>query len=407
MKICLFLFNRASYSRLKYLIKELELQDGVDLHAILASSVLFGEYDRPSDYIIAEHPEVTFHKILGNHPPDKYVGDERVSTICSDIAFYSEPILKDHEFDLGLVFGDRFETLPAAQALAQANIPMMHIQGGEVTGNIDEKIRHSVTKLADYHAVSTRLAKDYLVQMGEHPHRVWNLGCPGIDTIARGCHRRRKDKEKYIICIYHPHTQEIEEEYDYTREVLDSVVEYCTLTETKCYWFWPNVDPGREQIVTLLSEYHHHFNNFIFKAKNREPHDFLRLLSGCVFVMGNSSVCIRESSYLGVPAINIGNRQAVRERAQNVITVSAIKDELLPAMKAQADIYKYPKSRLFGDGKASKYITKKILTIDPSIKGPLEYPFWPRFKDVHMGEDRFKHQRNTRKMSYGKELYGT
>lgn len=397
-KFALCLFNRATYSRCKYLIKAICDHPNMELTVLLSSAVGMEEYGNAQSYITKENPGAKIEHIECNFVSDSVL---RAGLASSQILEGFSKHFASHSYTACIVIADRFETLPATYAAALQNIPIVHLQGGEVTGNIDERVRHAITKLSDYHFAATEAAKKYIIEMGEERFRVFSTGCPSLDVVRRGHIRRFKPKEKYIISQFHPHTTEIDEAYSQTEAVLKAVIEYCAKEAVNCYWYWPNPDPGREEIIKLLEEAHKANRHFLIKAINKPPESFLLQLAGAKFIIGNSSVGIRECSFMGVPAINVGDRQALRERSFNVVDCGFDEQDLLRAIYSQSQAKRYPRSLLYGDGRASEYMVEHLSRINFEQKGQLTYPYKFEFRELHFGEARFeRHKKKQRAARY-------
>lgn len=380
-------FNRATYSRLQALFMTLPEVPNLHITLILGSTLMSPEFGSAYEYIVRENKSFNI-KLLPfseSHPK----GPLECISISQEIISHLGVYLAEEKFDAVVVTGDRFETLPAAMCAAYLNIPVIHLQGGEITGNIDERVRHAVTKLSDYHFCATDLSKEYLIQMGESRDRVFHTGCPSLDLFKRWRIKRKTKLEDYILCIFHPDTEKVDEQYEHTKVVLESVLKLCIEKNLECRWFWPNIDPGHEKIRELLVEYHRNNPQFLAKALNKEPFYFLQELAGAIMVVGNSSVGIRECSAIGVPAINIGGRQSIRERTDNVTDVAIDMEEIVSAMLAKYHVHKYQNRNLYGDGRASRNIVSHLLRMQFTKKGPLEYPMWLRFRDDHFNKERF------------------
>jgi UDP-hydrolysing UDP-N-acetyl-D-glucosamine 2-epimerase len=249
------------------------------------------------------------------------------------------------------------------------NIPLAHVQGGEVTGNIDEKVRHAITKLSDYHFVASEDARQRVIKLGENPEMVFNTGCPSIDLAAGvkahpklnfdpylkygGVGNKPDLSNGYLVVMQHPVTNEYEESRTHIEETLNALEKIAK----PILWFWPNVDAGSDGTSTGIRAYRERnkpTNMHFFK--NMEGEDFLRLLINAVCLIGNSSVGIRECAYLGVPVINIGSRQNKRERGNNVIDV---KYNQVDIYNAYNQIINQPKplpSLVYGGGEAGNKI---------------------------------------------------
>lgn len=387
LKLHLCLFNRATYSRCKALIEELSKYPNIKLTLICSSSLLMGDYGKAIDYIRRDHRNCHIETI--DEMPQNPTGTGS-AMLVGKLMIALSGYFSTTKPNAVIVVADRFETWAPALVARCHNIPIVHIQGGEITGNIDDVIRHSITQVADYHFVSTYAAKTYLIEMGQEPKRVYLTGCPSLDVIARNKIFRRWGKGKYIISIFHPETNLVEKAYEQTKIVMEAVIEYCILNDYKCYWYYPNPDPGRMEIVRYLDSVLSEYSKHIVKAINLEPEQFLRQLAQCRLIIGNSSCGIRESSRLGVPSINVGDRQLLRERSNNVMDVGYDKDKIFRLLKKQHDMEKYTPSNLYGSGQSTKRMAEYLARMNYSLKGPLTYPLQAKFKEQHFGITRFE-----------------
>jgi UDP-hydrolysing UDP-N-acetyl-D-glucosamine 2-epimerase len=288
--------------------------------------------------------------------------------------------------DIVVTIADRFETMATALAAVNMNIPLVHVQGGEVSGSIDEKIRHSITKLADYHFASTDMSVKRIIKMGEEKSRVFKTGCPSIDLAREilenpgldfdpiekygGVGQKIDMSREYMIVLQHPVTTEYEESRMQIEETLNAI----EMIGMRAFWFWPNVDAGSDLVskgIRAFREIKKPKNIHFFK--NFEPNDFLRLLYNSKCIVGNSSVAIRECSFLGIPAVNVGSRQSGRERGKNVIDVGHNRDEILSAISKQLKNSRYQSEGLYGDGRAGKRIAELLTKIELSMKSKITY----------------------------------
>ena len=371
------------------LIHRLHNDPEFELTLVIGSSLLEKEYGKAEKYIRASHPGLEIISLIYMEEKDHVKRSARISEELG-------AIFTSTKYDAVIVVADRYETLPATMAAAYLNIPLIHIQGGEVTGNIDERVRHAVTKLSDYHFVATEMAKEYVKRMGEERYRVFYTGCPSLDLIKKWSIKRMTPKKKYIMCIFHPDTEKIEDQYEETKIMLNAVIDYCVRHKQKCYWFFPNADPGREKIIKALNEAKKAFSNHLVKYVNEDPFNFLSRVAGARFVIGNSSLILRETSFIGVPSINVGFRQNLRERSFNVIDTEVNYDSISLAMETQLQAKKYKRSYLYGRGCAADYIAAHLNRIEISQKGTITYPTEFEFKHKHLGEVRLHEHRKTR-----------
>ena len=288
--------------------------------------------------------------------------------------------------DVVVTIADRYETIATAIAAAYMNIPVAHVQGGEVTGSIDEKVRHSVTKLADVHLVSTAKAAERVIKMGEEPSAVFVTGCPSIDLAAEILEQPALDfdpfikyggvgsmfglSKGYVVVMQHPVTTEYEEARRQIMETLRAVQKL----DMPALVFWPNVDAGSDGTSKGIRMFREHTNiPHMHFFKNMMPADFLRLLYNSHCLIGNSSVGIRECSYLGVPVVNIGSRQAGRERGANVLDVDYDCEQILEAAKYHLAKGRFSENHLYGDGRAGAKIADLLAKVPLTISKRLTY----------------------------------
>jgi len=379
-KVCVVITARPSYSRIKTALTAICKHKDLKLQLVVAASALLDRYGTVVNEIKNDGFEINrqVYMVLEGESPVSMakttgLGLMELATVFDNL----KP-------DLVVTVADRFETLATAVAAAYLNIPLVHIQGGEVTGSIDEKVRHSITKLADLHLVSTEKSYERVVRMGEDPDKVIVTGCPSIDlaneilsqpnldfcpfTKYGGVGRSVDISDGYMVVMQHPVTTEYNSAGEHVRETLYAVKNLAVPT----LWFWPNVDAGSDgtsKEIRRFREIEHPDNIHFFK--NLVPLDFLRLIYNCKCLVGNSSVGIRESSYLGIPVVNIGSRQDGRERGKNIIDVNYSRKEITEAIRAQFGNGRYECNTIYGNGRAGKRIADVLaeapLTIDKRL----------------------------------------
>ena len=284
--------------------------------------------------------------------------------------------------DVVVTVADRFETIATAVAASYMNIPVAHTQGGEVSGSIDESVRHAVTKLAHVHFPATELAAQRVIAMGEDPAWVFNVGCPSIDLVARTDLGLRRDvlaplrasaspfdpEGPFVLVMQHPVTTEYGFGFDQINQTLEAVA----AVGMQALVFWPNVDAGSEDVAKGIRVFRelgraHGFHFF----RNLPPEDFVRLMAHCACMVGNSSAALREGSFLGTPAVTVGTRQQGRERGPNLVEVDHDRDEIADAIRDQIAHGPYERSTLFGDGTAGRKIADKLAEVRPSVQKKL------------------------------------
>jgi len=375
-KVCVVITARPSYSRIKTAMLAIKEHPGLELQVVLAGSALLDRYGSIERTIEKDGFEVTekVYMVLEGENPMAMAKTTGIGVLELSNIFYN---LKP---DIVLVIADRFETISVSIAAAYQNIPLVHVQGGEITGNIDEKVRHANTKLADIHFVASETAKERVLRLGEDPEYVFNTGCPSIDLAADtlkspslsfdpyqkygGVGETPSLENGYIVVMQHPVTTEYEESRKQVMKTLDAAREF----SIPVLWFWPNVDAGADGISKGIRAYrersmipHIHF------FKNMAPEDFLQLLFNAKCLVGNSSVGIRECSFLGVPVVNIGSRQDGRDRGANVVDVTYDKDAIVAAVNHWIDSERPETSLTYGGGDAGKKMAEILSNI------PLRY----------------------------------
>lgn len=339
-KVICLISNRASYFRQKSLL--LEMKKEFKLTLVACSSVLYKEH-RNTLEDIKEH----FKTITLKSSYDYNGTQEEMCYQASEIALKSTKILKKINPHAVMVLADRWELLPFATTTAYLNIPLIHVQGGEVSGNIDDKVRNAVSMLADIHFTSHEIARRKLKSMG--CTNIFDTGCPSIDLIKKLKIKKRKRKNNYVICIFHPHTKELKEANEQASLVAKHVSTFCKSKGYKLYWFASNNDPGFKDVQAGIKD--------INIVENLVGEDFLKLLAGAKIVVGNSSAGIRESSFLGITSVNVGDRQQNRVAGPNCINTSFTK---LPRALEMADNNESQPCTLFGKGNATDNIIKEI-----------------------------------------------
>ena len=369
--VCVVITARPSYSRVKSVLEALRARNDVQLQIVVAASALIDRTGRVVEII----------------KRDGFSVDAEVSSLIegdsdgnmartTGLALLELPnVFARLRPAVVVVIADRYETIAASIAASYMRIPVAHIQGGEVTGNIDERVRHANTKLADMHFVASEVARQRVLSMGEDPVRVHLTGCPSID-LARdiapdtplGFDPFRKyggvgeefiDMEQFIVVLQHPVTNEVEQSRDQVSATLEAV----TAVGLPTLWFWPNVDAGSDRTSKAIRSFRELRNpKNIHFFKNMEPLEFLRLINRAAVLVGNSSVGVREAGYLGVPVVNVGSRQTGRERARNVIDCDYRMDSIRHSIEQQLRHGRHQVDHLYGDGTAGRRIAEILAT---------------------------------------------
>jgi UDP-hydrolysing UDP-N-acetyl-D-glucosamine 2-epimerase len=371
-KIAVVITARPSYSRIKTVLTALKNHPKMELQLVVAASALLDRYGSAVNYIEKDGFKIdarVFNVLEGENltaaAKTTGIGILELSTVFDNL----KP-------DIVVTIADRFETMATAISAAYMNIPLAHIQGGEVTGNIDEKVRHAITKLADYHFVASENAKVRVIKLGEDPTMVFNTGCPSIDLAEKvteskmlsfdpyekygGVGAKPNLKNGYLVVMQHPVTTE----YKDSRNHIETTLRVINKLKIPTLWFWPNVDAGADGTSTGIRSFREkHELTHVHFFKNMEGEDFLHLLHHSNCLIGNSSVGIRECAYLGVPVINIGSRQHKREQGFNVTNVTYSDEAVETAILNAVQKGKLKTSTIYGDGNSGVEIATLLASL--------------------------------------------
>ncbi len=277
--------------------------------------------------------------------------------ILANTIYGFSKFLKKFKPDMVILHGDRAEALACAISASFNNILVTHIEGGEISGNIDEHIRHSISKLSHIHLVSNKIAKNRLLKMGELKKNIFVVGSPDIDimsskdlpTISNVKKRYGIKFKEYIICIFHPVTSELSKIKQHTEILVKSLIN----SKKNYVIIHPNNDPGNEIITNTYKKLIQNNNFKLIKSMRFEY--FLTLLKNCDLIIGNSSCGVIEAPFYGITTINLGNRQNKRSSEKSIINISFNENLILNNIKKYLKI-RFKKSKLYGNGNADKKI---------------------------------------------------
>jgi len=381
-KVCVVITARPSYARIKTVLEAIQQHPRLRLQLVVGASALLERYGSVVDVIRADgfRPDAVVYMVVE--------GENLVTAAKSTGLGIVElaTIFDNLKPDVVVSIADRYETIATAIAASYLNIPVAHVQGGEVTGSIDEKVRHAVTKLSNLHFVANQKAAERVIRMGEEPKTVFVTGCPSIDLADRilkeeqngfdpfarygGVGHRFDTSRGYLVVMQHPVTTECDEGLHQIEQTLEAIAEL----KEPAFWFWPNVDAGSDQISKGIR----HFREtrdlpHLYFLKNMVPEDFLRLVIRAKCLVGNSSMGIREASYLGVPVVNIGNRQTGRDRGTNVVDVDYDAQQIVRAVRNHLANGRYATTPLYGDGLSGGRIANTLADAVLSIEKRISY----------------------------------
>ncbi|MBT2736728.1 UDP-N-acetylglucosamine 2-epimerase [Bacillus sp. ISL-7] len=354
MKKILFLTGtRADYGKIKTLMKKVDSSPNLELYVFITGMHMLSKYGSTWKEIDKDGFQNVYHFV---NQQTNYKMDMALSNTIMGLSNYVHELKPD----LIVVHGDRLEALAGAIVGAFNNIKVAHIEGGEVSGTIDESIRHAITKFSHLHFVSKNEAKKRIIQLGEHEENIFVIGSPDIDvmmsidlpTISVVKKHYGINFENYSILIYHPVTTQVDKLSNNIKNVVDALIE----SNRNYVVIFPNNDEGSDIILNEYKRLKDNANFKIFPSMRFEY--FLTLLKHCEFMIGNSSAGIREAGVYGVPSIDIGNRQTGRYEPSFSKNITHVRENSILIMKAideQDGIRIF--SHEYGDGEsADKFI---------------------------------------------------
>uniref|UniRef100_A0A8C0MLB1 Glucosamine (UDP-N-acetyl)-2-epimerase/N-acetylmannosamine kinase n=1 Tax=Canis lupus familiaris TaxID=9615 RepID=A0A8C0MLB1_CANLF len=378
LRVCVATCNRADYSKLAPIMFGIKMEpEFFELDVVVLGSHLIDDYGNTYRMIEQDDFDINtrLHTIVRGE-------DEAAMVESVGLALVKLPdVLNRLKPDIMIVHGDRFDALALATSAALMNIRILHIEGGEVSGTIDDSIRHAITKLAHYHVCCTRSAEQHLISMCEDHDRILLAGCPSYDKLLSA---KNKDymsiirmwlgddvkSKDYIVALQHPVTTDIKHSIKMFELTLDALISFNKRTLV----LFPNIDAGSKEMVRVMRKkgIEHHPN---FRAVKHVPFDqFIQLVAHAGCMIGNSSCGVREVGAFGTPVINLGTRQIGRETGENVLHVrdADTQDKILQALHLQFG-KQYPCSKIYGDGNAVPRILKFLKSID--LQEPLQKKF--------------------------------
>jgi UDP-hydrolysing UDP-N-acetyl-D-glucosamine 2-epimerase len=379
-KICIVVNSRANYGRIKSVMIAIKKHPMLELQLLVGASALLHRFGSVVDIMRSDgfEPTAVIHSIIEGETPTTMAKSTGLGILEAASLF------ENIRPDIVLTVADRFETIATAIAASYMNIPVAHTQGGEVTGSIDESVRHAVTKLSHLHFPATERAYRFVLRMGEDAGTVYFTGCPAMDILTgidlslskdlfmkyAGVGAEINPSKPYLVVLQHPVTTEYGDGLRQINETLEAVKRI----NMQVAWLWPNVDAGSDDISKGLRIYReaNQTDNLHF-YKNFSVEDYARLINNAACIVGNSSSGLREGAFLGVPAVNIGTRQQGRERAENVIDVAYDSDCIEDAIRKQLSHGRYKPSSMFGDGSSGERIAEVLATAKVSLQKRLSY----------------------------------
>lgn len=373
------LTTRSQYARVKTALTEIDNNPDLSIKILLTGAGVVRKYGSLQSILESDGLEVS--RTVQNVVEGGNLASQSKTTGLAMVE--TTTWLREADPDIVMITGDRHEIMAITLSASYLNFPIVHLEGGEITGSIDDRVRHATTKFSDYHFVSTDRGSKVVRRLGEDRDRIFQTGCPSIDIAKtviengdknydpqdeRGVGATLDVSEDFIIVQHHPVPTEYTDQYQKTWTLINAL----DRIDVQKFWFWPNMDGGTDQVSKAMREFRGkrdpddtHF------LVNLPPEEYLMLVNNSVCVVGNSSVGIRECSYFGKPAVNIGDRQQFRERADNVTDVDCDEDAIHDAVVAEMG-KSYDSDTLYGDGAAGQRIAELIAKIDVEQKGSMD-----------------------------------
>jgi len=380
-RICVVVGSRANYASIKSAMRAIRDHPDLELQLVVGASALLDRYGTVLDLIEADgfHADERVFMLIEGETPGTMAKSTGLGLLELPTAFDR---LRP---DVVVTVADRFETMSTALAASYMNISLAHTQGGEVSGNIDESIRHAVTKFANIHFPSSAAAAERIIRMGERPETVHVVGCPRMDLVdevlgnasnglkslfSEGVGGSFDLDEPFLMLSQHPVTWEYGRGGEQITESLMAIRELDMPTIV----FWPNADAGSDDVADGMRRFREHFDDSkLHFFKNLPVDDYIRLMSRTGCLVGNSSSGIREGSFIGTPVVNVGSRQSGRERGLNVVDAGYGRDEIVAAVRRQLQHGSYERDSIYGDGGAGVRIADVLATCELSVSKQIAY----------------------------------
>ncbi len=380
-KICVVLVDRANYGRLKPVMEAIRENPKLDLQVLAAGTMVLERFHQPVEMLRQDGFDVSgeiYIELEGSTPV----------TMAKSVGFGVVEFASEFQRlkpDVVVLIGDRYEALAAAIAAAYMNICIAHIQGGEVSGSIDESTRHAITKFAHFHFPSTQRSAEYLARMGENPETILAVGCPSSD-IARTLNCTLDSDianaggngawidiaDQFLLVIFHPTTTE----YGNEREQMEQILNALNALKRQTLLLWPNIDAGADHISKAIRVFRDQTKQTWLRTQtNLSPENYLKVLANATCAIGNSSSFVRDASYFGTPVVLAGARQEGREIDEHVLSVPVRSQEIVSGVEYQLAHGRYYPSVLYGDGHVARRISDSLAHLRPYVQKRLHYIF--------------------------------
>lgn len=375
-KICVVIGSRANYSSIKTAMRAIQQHPQLELQVVAGASAILDRFGNVVELIEKDGFSISarFYMLLEGENPMTMAKSTGLGLI--ELASIFDQLRPD----VVITVGDRFETMSTALAAAYMNIPLAHTMGGEVSGTIDESIRHAVTKFAHIHFPASRDAQERIIRLGEPRETVHLVGCPRIDLVneilqepeqkhlanlfKEGVGEQLDLDRPFVLVSQHPVTTE----YGSGEEQITATLEAVKSLDLPAIVLWPNADAGSDDIARGIRKWREKkLDKGMHFFKNLPNGTYIHLMKKTACLVGNSSSGIREGAFIGTPVVNIGSRQTQRERGKNVIDAEATRESVAAAIKRQLENGRYKMEPIYGEGNAGLKIAE-ILATHPKVE---------------------------------------
>jgi UDP-hydrolysing UDP-N-acetyl-D-glucosamine 2-epimerase len=381
-KVCVVLGSRANYSSIKSAMRAIQNHPDLELQLVVGASALLDRYGQVVNLVERDgfKPSAKVYMLIEGETPATMAKSTGLGLLELPTIF------EQLQPDVVLTVGDRFETMATTLAAAYMNIALAHTMGGEVSGTIDESIRHAVTKFAHIHFPACSDARDRIIKLGERSEDVHLVGCPRIDLVAEILELHRNGlgpdlfeqgvggvfdlKEPFLMLSQHSVTTEYGAGERQIAETLKAVRRLGVPTIA----LWPNADAGSDDIARGIRKFREHCDDSkVHFFKNLPTDVYISLMRRTSCLIGNSSSAIREGPFIGTPAVNIGSRQDARQRGRNVINVDHNAEEIADAVSHQMKHGPYKSEPIYGDGRAGQRIADVLSSCTWRLQKQITY----------------------------------
>ena len=377
--VCVLLVDRANYGRMKPVMQAIQGRSDLRMTEVCGGTMVLERFGYTVDVVRRDGfvvDEEVYMELEGNTPLTM------AKSLGYAVVEFSN-VLQRVNPDLVLMIGDRYEAMGACLAAAYMNLTIVHVQGGEVSGSVDESARHAITKFSHYHVPSTERSADYLVRMGERRETILTVGCPSSDIAKRLDRTLTTDAlrghgsgavidpaQPYLLVIFHPSTTE----YGDSRSQVCELLEALNRLQKPTLMLWPNIDAGSNRVSKEIRKFRDRVRpEWLRIQTNLEPELYHKVLAGAACAVGNSSSFVRDAGFFGTPVVLVGSRQDGREADRHVQRVEVTADAIEGAVRVQVDHGTYPASQLYGDGEVSARVAAALSGLQGYVQKRLAY----------------------------------